>query len=105
MAKQFRPAMEQITLEFPAGEISPGESPIMAATREVHEEIDVESNLLPLGSYSLMMNRTKIKNFLFLGLVTSTNYRTKSEFGIQSIEIGRKKFKKLVSPYFYALVS
>ena len=38
LVKQFRPAVEQITLEIPSGLIDPGESPAQTAVRELREE-------------------------------------------------------------------
>lgn len=38
MVRQFRPSVEDSTLEFPSGTVDPGESPIEAARRELIEE-------------------------------------------------------------------
>ncbi len=38
LVKQFRYALQKETLEFPAGKIDPGETPIQAAARELGEE-------------------------------------------------------------------
>jgi len=38
IVRQYRPAIEQFTLEFPAGLIDPGEQPAVAASRELAEE-------------------------------------------------------------------
>ena len=38
MIRQFRPARRIFTLEFPAGAIDPGETPLAAAQREMGEE-------------------------------------------------------------------
>jgi len=36
--RQYRPAVEKVTLEFPGGHVEPGESPEKAARRELREE-------------------------------------------------------------------
>ena len=36
--RQYRPAVEERTLELPSGHVDPGETPIAAATRELMEE-------------------------------------------------------------------
>ena len=88
--------MEAHTVEFPAGEIGQGEPPLEAARREVAEEIGVDSILLSLGNYSLMMNRTNIRNYLFLGLASGLPVQKKQEEGIKRLEVTKEKFKKMV---------
>jgi ADP-ribose pyrophosphatase YjhB (NUDIX family) len=88
--------MEAHTVEFPAGEIGQGEHPLEAARREVAEEIGVDSILLSLGNYSLMMNRTNIRNYLFLGLSSGLPVQKKQEEGIKRLEVTKQKFKKMV---------
>jgi len=39
LVRQYRPAIQQTTLEIPAGVIDPGEKPLEAARRECSEEI------------------------------------------------------------------
>lgn len=38
LVRQFRPAVEMVTLELPGGHVDPGESPQQAAERELREE-------------------------------------------------------------------
>jgi ADP-ribose pyrophosphatase len=38
LVRQFRPAIERMTIEFPAGTVEPGETPEAAARRELAEE-------------------------------------------------------------------
>lgn len=38
LVRQFRPAVESLSLELPSGHIDAGESPLQAATRELREE-------------------------------------------------------------------
>ena len=68
--RQFRPNLDEMTIEFPAGGIEPGEEPKSAARREICEETGYRSELFQLGDYfHLMMNRTNIRDFLFCGIV------------------------------------
>lgn len=44
MVKQYRNALDRITLEIPAGGINPGETPYESAVRELTEETGYRSN-------------------------------------------------------------
>lgn len=52
IVRQYRPAVETYTWEFPAGTLDPGESPEQAARREVMEETGLEpAGLVSLGEF------------------------------------------------------
>lgn len=70
VVRQFRPNLDETTLELPAGSLETGEQPISAARREVLEETGYHCKLFQLGDFfHLMMNRTTIKDYLFCGIV------------------------------------
>lgn len=46
LVRQFRPPTGKMMLEFPAGLIDPGESPVEAATRELYEETGYQGKVL-----------------------------------------------------------
>lgn len=96
LAKQMRPNLGYETLEFPAGAVEDGESPIQAAEREIREELGFKSNLIYLGSYRLMMNRTISKEHLFIGLASDENCRS-PENGISLVKIPRKKYIEFIN--------
>ena len=53
LVRQFRPALEAITLELPSGHVDLGETPEQAAKRELREETGFVANeLIFLGSLS-----------------------------------------------------
>lgn len=89
LVRQFRPTLGETTLEFPAGAIDAGESPLQAAKREVLEETGYEAKLFQLGDYfHLMMNRTSIKDYLFCGVV-GRQTPLRSEAGIEHEWVSR----------------
>jgi ADP-ribose pyrophosphatase len=48
LVRQFRPAMEEVTLELPSGHVDEGETPEQAAGRELREETGFAANKLIL---------------------------------------------------------
>src|SRR5213079_2244404 len=53
LVRQFRPALEEFTLELPSGHVDLGESPEQAARKELREETGFVANeLILLGSLS-----------------------------------------------------
>ena len=95
LAEQFRPNLGYNTLEFPAGGIERDETPPDAAKREIKEEMGMDCNLIYLGSYRLMMNRTVNKEHLFVGLSTG-NLISPVEQGIQTRVIPRREFTSYI---------
>src|SRR5947208_17050747 len=53
LVRQFRPAIEEVTIELPSGHVDEGETPEQAAARELHEETGYIANeLILLGRLS-----------------------------------------------------
>jgi ADP-ribose diphosphatase len=68
LVKQFRPALREFTLEFPAGSIDLDESPQEAAKRELLEETGyVCRSLQPMGIGRIMASRYSARAFAFFG--------------------------------------
>lgn len=50
LVRQFRTALDRVTVEIPAGKLDPGEDPVAGALRELKEETGAEpETFLPLG--------------------------------------------------------
>lgn len=52
LVRQYRKAVEEVTLEIPAGKLEPGEDPLACAVRELEEETGLKAqNLTPLARF------------------------------------------------------
>jgi ADP-ribose pyrophosphatase YjhB (NUDIX family) len=95
MVKQYRPSIEEQSLEFPAGSLLIDENPLDGANREFSEETSYRSDFLYLGNFRLMINRTNIKEHLFFGLNPKKITQSIPERGIEVQLINREKLSKL----------
>jgi len=96
MVRQYRPNLEMKTLETPAGGIERGELPLEAIRREIMEEAGLQCALLPLGqTFSLMMNRTNVKDHLFFGMFPEEIENFVPEAGIEVIRVPRQELRTL----------
>ncbi len=70
LVEQYRPAVDRLVLEFPAGEIDPGETAAAAIERELFEETGHRPvRLMPLGNYFVDTGRLSNRAHLFFGQV------------------------------------
>lgn len=65
LVDQFRPGVQRVSLEFPAGRVEPGENPLAAATRELEEETGYRAGRVDLlGDFdadaSIQSNEIKV---------------------------------------------
>ena len=95
MVKQFRPSIDEYSLEFPAGGLNKNEKPLDAAKREFLEETSFSSNFIYLGDFRLMMNRTNIKEHIFFGINPKNMNHSVPEGGIEVHLVNREELAKL----------
>tara|TARA_B110000977_G_C10963679_1_gene449567 strand:- start:705 stop:1091 length:387 start_codon:yes stop_codon:yes gene_type:complete len=77
---------------MPAGGLEANEKPIYGAHREIMEEVGMSCSLLKLGyNYSLMMNRTNIRDNLFLGMFPEVSMDFEAETNTKVIRMPREE--------------
>lgn len=97
LVKQFRPALNQYTLEFPSGAINESEAPQEAAVRELYEETGfVCSALNCLGKGRIMMDRHNSRIFAFHGTGALKHPRFEGKEDIEVVLVTPADFKALV---------
>ena len=96
MVRQYRPNLEMCTLEYHAGGVEAGETPIAAMQREIFEETGLRCPLLAVGdSFCLMMNRTNIKDYLFFGMFPEKMPGFTAEPGVEVRRIARSELLQM----------
>ncbi|MBI4333158.1 MAG: NUDIX hydrolase [Chloroflexi bacterium] len=97
LVRQFRPALNQYTLEFPAGAIDESESPEAAAARELYEETGfVCKELNRLGKGRIMMSRYSSHAYAFYGTGAVKHAGFQEERDCEVVLVTRSEFKALV---------
>lgn len=97
LVRQFRPAVNQYTLEFPSGAVNESESPQAAAMRELQEEAGfVCESMELLGCGRIMMNRHNCQEYAFYGTGAVKAPGCTEEEGMEVVLLSVLDFKKLV---------
>ena len=83
IVRQYRPAVEDYTWEFPAGTIDAGETPEQAVSRELFEETGLRvEELLRIGSYHPDTGRLSVSSYGFFARCDSGARAVSPEAGI-----------------------
>ncbi|MCJ7531963.1 MAG: NUDIX hydrolase [Anaerolineales bacterium] len=97
LVKQFRPALNKITLELPSGAIDSGETPSDAALRELYEETGYTcQNIVPLGKGKIMLNRLNAEEYTFFAPNAVRDSVFITHENIDTVLITPTEFKELV---------
>ena len=98
LVRQYRPAIEKVTWELPAGCLNKGESPIEAAQRELAEETGYKCPSLELiGAGRIMMNRFANRLYGFLGRGAERINSWSATEDIEVVTFSWVEFKKLLN--------
>lgn len=107
LVRQFRPAVESVTLELPAGHVDKGEKPREAAIREFTEEtgykVDV-SKVVELGSLFSDTGRLTNRSWYFLARDVTLDPNAKLEEGIEVVLVPVAELKsKLCNEFSHSM--
>ncbi len=97
LVKQFRPALNTSTLEFPAGDVEQGESPQKAVARELYEETGYRAHHLELlGVRAAQPSRAnqRIHIFFAQGVAKDHSFRPREQ--TETVAVSPLQLKKLV---------
>ena len=98
MVKQFRPALNQTTMEFPAGYVEKDENPRDAAIRELYEETGFRcDDMRPLGPGRVMMSRCNAVQHSFVGMGATLDSGFRPQEDIEVVLKPPSKLPKLFS--------
>lgn len=97
MVNQFRPATQQITLEFPSGSVDRNETALAAIKREVCEETGyVCDTIVEIAKGRLRPDRYTNYEYFFLGVGAKPLPNWQSETIISRVLVPRSTFRHLI---------
>jgi len=97
IVRQYRPAVETYTWEFPAGTLDPGETPEQAARREVLEETGLApAELLYLGDFFPDTGRVQVACHAFYVTTLSGSARPIAEEGLTLRYVDHAELKRMM---------
>lgn len=97
LVKQYRPAINEVTLEFPSGTVDEGETPLQAVEREFLEETGyICENIHPLIKGRVLLNRHNCYVHTFVGKNAAPLNGFQPETGISVELVTMAELKKQI---------
>lgn len=97
IVRQFRPASEGFTWEFPAGTLDQGETPKESAVRELLEETGYEATeVIDLGWYHPDTGRLSLKGYVFFIRCKKSEKPFTPEDGIELKLVSKEELKEMI---------
>lgn len=98
LIRQYRQALGRETIEFPAGQVDPGEAPEGAIARELYEETGYRCGSIDLVlDGELRLDREKARNYFFVGRDAELDPGFQATEPISSLLVEPRAFRQLVS--------
>ena len=96
LVRQYRPAIERVTIELPAGHVDGDETPEAAARRELLEETGYRAPVMePLGS--LTPDTGRMENRMWCFFAADAQAEGVGETGIEVLLLDEKQLRDLVA--------
>ena len=97
LVRQLRHNLGYQTIEFLAGMVDGNETVQAAALRELDEETGLAADLIYLGGYRTLMNRTVNLEHVFFGMNVRDTGGMNREVGTELVRLKRNKFFERIS--------
>ena len=106
MVRQFRPAIGEYTLEFPAGYVDKGETPEEAIRRELVEETGyLCEDIVSLGFHRIVPSRMNRVTHLFFGRNAEVASRLERGKPLEVMLLSPEEFRKMIRERKYGVIS
>jgi len=96
LVRQYRPAIESDALEFPSGHVDPGETPEIAAARELEEETGHRASEVRLVS-CLRPDVGRLSNRLWCYRAMATPTGAGAEDGLELVRLSRERLMAMIA--------
>jgi ADP-ribose pyrophosphatase len=99
LVRQFRPAIEERSLELPSGLVEPPEAPADAVRRELFEETGCRAqDLIPIGKFAVDSGRLQTTEWAFFapGVTVESDAPSGEESDIEIVFVTPAELRRLI---------